>query len=524
MKMVKSLLLGSAAGLVAIAGAQAADLPVKAKPVEYVKVCSIYGQGFYYIPGTETCLKVGGYVRMDIGFNAAGSHGPYVSGAGGRDNREDTSWYETRVRGIFSFDARSQTEWGTLRAYMRGGWEQNSGDANYRGIQYLDRAFIQFGGLTAGKTQSFFGFYSNANNYSTLQGGGQSDAGLNLLAYTFQFPGGFSATISLEEANHHRSGIWDANNAAGNAFGAPDVIPGLGGSGNPLTLGAIPGNVSGGLPGYGNYTANRWPDVVGNLRVDQPWGSAQLSGALHEASGSYHGANLLGGEAPDGFGFAVQAGLKFNLPWAQGDEFWVQGTWARGATNYLGYNTFVHTGTQFAMFSGATPIGACITLAAQGQGSCGTLGAAWAFDAVFDVNNGLALTEGWSFLANIQHYWTPALRTSIFGHITSVEYGATGRAIFCGGPANAPAAGQISTATLATCNPDFRTAQIGVRTIWSPARQFDIGVEVLYTRLDQNHVGFWNVGSVGARPAGGYTAQDQDTWSGTVRFQRNFFP
>ncbi len=66
MKMVKSLLLGSAAGLVAVAGAQAADLPVKAKPVLYVKICSLYGVGFYYIPGTDTCLKVGGWVRAEV--------------------------------------------------------------------------------------------------------------------------------------------------------------------------------------------------------------------------------------------------------------------------------------------------------------------------------------------------------------------------------------------------------------------------------------------------------------------------
>ena len=72
MKMVKSLLLGSAAGLVAIAGAQAADLPVKAKPVEYVKVCSAYGAGFYYIPGTDICLRVGGYVFIETGYNARG--------------------------------------------------------------------------------------------------------------------------------------------------------------------------------------------------------------------------------------------------------------------------------------------------------------------------------------------------------------------------------------------------------------------------------------------------------------------
>src|SRR5260221_3760461 len=63
MKMVKSLLLGTTAGLVAVAGAQAADMPVKAAPVQYVKICSLYGDGFYYIPGTDICLKVGGYVR-----------------------------------------------------------------------------------------------------------------------------------------------------------------------------------------------------------------------------------------------------------------------------------------------------------------------------------------------------------------------------------------------------------------------------------------------------------------------------
>src|SRR5438874_10803205 len=82
MKMVKSLLLGSAAGLVAISGTQAADLPVKAKPVEYVKICSLYGEGFYYIPGTDICLKVGGYVRADYAWNVSnGSLAPTYTGA-----------------------------------------------------------------------------------------------------------------------------------------------------------------------------------------------------------------------------------------------------------------------------------------------------------------------------------------------------------------------------------------------------------------------------------------------------------
>ena len=74
MKMVKSLLLGSAAGLVALTGAQAADLPVKAKPVEYVKVCSLYGAGFYYIPGTDTCIRIGGHIRAEVHVNSRGTN------------------------------------------------------------------------------------------------------------------------------------------------------------------------------------------------------------------------------------------------------------------------------------------------------------------------------------------------------------------------------------------------------------------------------------------------------------------
>ena len=80
MKMVKSLLLGTAAGLVAVAGAQAADLPVKAKPVQYVKICSLYGAGFYYMPGTDTCLKVGGFVRAETMVNSGGSFSQLVDG------------------------------------------------------------------------------------------------------------------------------------------------------------------------------------------------------------------------------------------------------------------------------------------------------------------------------------------------------------------------------------------------------------------------------------------------------------
>ena len=84
MNLTKSLILGSAAGLIAMSGAQAADLPVKAKAVEYVKICSLYGAGFYYIPGTDTCIKLGGYLRVDMGVNTnsvfTGTRVPLIQG------------------------------------------------------------------------------------------------------------------------------------------------------------------------------------------------------------------------------------------------------------------------------------------------------------------------------------------------------------------------------------------------------------------------------------------------------------
>src|SRR5215472_563301 len=116
MKTVKGLLLGSAAALAVMSGAQAADLPVKAKPVEYVKICSLYGAGFYYIPGTDTCLKFGGYLRVDLLVNTNSDDTGNVTLPGGGKNRM-TNAYTWRSREDFNIDTRTQTEYGVLRTF-----------------------------------------------------------------------------------------------------------------------------------------------------------------------------------------------------------------------------------------------------------------------------------------------------------------------------------------------------------------------------------------------------------------------
>src|SRR6201981_4039459 len=116
MKMVKSLVLGSAAAMLAMGGAQAAGLPVKAKAVEYVRICSLYGAGFWYIPGTDTCIKIGGYLRVDTTFNGGGFGQPAWSADLGQRNRYFDDFFG-RSRLVLSVDTRTATEYGVVRTF-----------------------------------------------------------------------------------------------------------------------------------------------------------------------------------------------------------------------------------------------------------------------------------------------------------------------------------------------------------------------------------------------------------------------
>src|ERR1700747_1451722 len=130
MKMVKSLILGSAAGLLAMSGAQAADLPVKAKAVEYVRICSLYGAGFWYIPGTDTCMKIGGYLRVDTTFNGGIYNSPAWSGDIGQHNRF-ADYFAARSRMALTVDTRTATEYGVVRTFAQGDFQfQNFGTSN----------------------------------------------------------------------------------------------------------------------------------------------------------------------------------------------------------------------------------------------------------------------------------------------------------------------------------------------------------------------------------------------------------
>ena len=125
-----------------------------------------------------------------------------------------------RARWTTSIDVRTQTEYGTLRAYTRAGFQTTTGETT-QGRIYTERGFIQFAGFTFGKSQSYFDFFGGAFCYGCSYTGAASmtgAAGTLLAAYTATFGNGFTATIALEDQFMRRNAIWDASNDATNAL------------------------------------------------------------------------------------------------------------------------------------------------------------------------------------------------------------------------------------------------------------------------------------------------------------------
>jgi len=271
----KSLMLG-AASVAAATTAQAADLPVAPEPVDYVRVCDAYGARFYYIPGTETCLRVGGRVRTQFVVNNV-----LDDGAFGDRNADGYSWL---ARGYVYLDARTATEFGTLRSYV----SIYSSNTNGTNSTTLENAYIQWGGLTAGRLTSNFDIFTGQAFIGVVDRD-WSDVTTNQIAYTAAFGNGFSATLALEDRSERE---------------------------------------------YGDYGGTRMPDVVAALGISQGWGSAQLSGALHQVYPDTANNNATGGE--DEIGWAVGGGATVNLPFANsGSNIFFQGFYADGALAYI---------------------------------------------------------------------------------------------------------------------------------------------------------------------------------------------
>jgi hypothetical protein len=412
---------------------------------------------------------------------------------------DNTTAFSSRL--ALNFDARSNTEYGLLRGFaqfamFRG---ESSGYATSAGntagvnshpratLATLERAFIQFAGFTFGYSASFFNFYQGDVNLLGNISTARAHA-TNLFAYTASFGSGFSATISLEDRKTSEIGNQDAVfDAVANATGA-------------VALAQRPFSGIGGLT-YGQMDV---PDIVANLRVDQGWGSAQLMGALRQikdygfggATSGVTGATSPTAAAGDKWGFAIGAGLRINLDMlARGDVLWLQATYADGMLGYV-----LNNGNGDGIIANRNSTNGPFNLS-----QAGNVGFAYRDAVVSGVAGGapgvgnavIRTTTAWGIAGGFRHFWTPALRSAIFGNYAKVD---------------APA---VSTL------PDFTMWSVGVNTIWSPVRNLDLGVEVVYGSITRNGVNAGTTSGQAFRPDGTLRTSDSN-WRGVFRVQRNF--
>jgi hypothetical protein len=487
-----------------------------------VKVCSLYGAGFYYLPGTDICMKVGGYVRYQMGYGGGGSitAGPF-SAAEGTGTRTGSHDFNQRVRAIASFDTRQQTAYGTLRTYLILGYTHdtnaNQGAPLPAGVltpPYFTRGFIQIAGFTFGKATSFYDFASTAAaayNAGYLAGSVDTgDTGWIGGWYTAQLGNGVSTTFGIEQS---RAG----NVVYLNGVSTASVFSTLFTQG-----GAAPNNTASiSTQGGAVNQTTGMPDFVGNLRIDQAWGSAQVSAAAHQVAASYYGIGTGGGATGvpvfteanghpgDEWGWAVSGGLRLNAPMiGPGDYFQTQVSFTEGAIKYassLGgaagfQNKWEGNRFAFGQFTDATFNGTRVT------------------------GTGIDLTTAWSVFASYEHFWTPALRTSLYGSYLDVSYNASATAAFCARVAAATTGGGG-----AGCTPDFRSWAVGSRSQWNITKDLYVGIDVIYAKLESGSIGssgaFITTANLpGGKSAGFYTNSDLDAVAATWRIHRDIVP
>ena len=380
MKLAKSLLLGSATAFVAVAGANAADLPSKkAAPATYVKICDAYGAGFYTIPGSETCIKIGGRVRAD--YAMSGKKDVYtasattLAGVSGSQNL-----YGFEARGRVDLDARTPTAYGTvqavtsLRIARTAGVLASTSATNSAGdaSPTLEAAYIRFAGFTFGVARDNFAFMP-----SRFYGAGHWGSfanGANQLAYTAVLGGGFSATIAIQDRSY-------------------------------TTLG---GTTTGGATAIEN-NFDRMPQVNARLDWDQSWGSVSLAGAV----GQSHYVTSASSTTYDKSkaNWAVSASTKINLPQlAAGDAIWLTAAYADGMTEYT------TNWTSFKSSDTRRNVGGMVANHVS----------------YYAGTNGIENFKSWNVAAVMDHFWAPQWRQSFLASYGSINAPATVNALAWG--------------------------------------------------------------------------------------------
>jgi Porin subfamily len=507
MTLIKSLLLGSAAGIVAVATAQAADLPTrKAAPVEYVRVCNVGGITGWTLPGSDTCVKFSGYMtahfiggNLSSQYNSAESIATTVATAldpfapahlsqvlmvQGSDvsptvfngtavpitvggvvvapgaalpggpvipnqknaifNRNSIGW---NIRANLGFDLASNTAYGPLIGHFDLNSDLGNGlDSPNGSNTYVNQGYITWAGITAGKAQSFYSFIGGGDNWNNFFSPDQK--GFNepvLMAYTASFGGGFTATLAAQ-----------SQGVNGGSGGGTNMTGGYSSGGNgPVVAGPT------------TFGGERWPDIVGALHYKSGWGEAQVSGVAHNVNVRDYGffntatcgitSAALCGASQSKVGWGVDAGVKVNLPsFGAGDDVILTGSYTQNAAWY--------SGLPDAMNGENGQV--------NGNGQAMILG-----DSYFNpLTNSWSTPRAWSVSGLLEHHWTPTFYTDLEGSVGGINWSNMNGQV-CG---------------LATCigtgvlSPHAFTWLVGADIGWNPVTNLNFDLELMYQHVNQD--------------------------------------
>jgi len=557
MTLTKSLLLGSSETLVAVAGAQAADLPSKkAAPATYVKVCDAYGAGFFVIPGTDTCVRVGGYVRAEY---------QYVNGQTAQSLRFGTNKV-TNFQGTNATVAGSGT---AARIISTAGLSSTSAllTGDYAANMTADKTGVALPKYSAGVATTSTTEFGQIHLWNSENGSAQSTAGyemrgrIDVDARTPTAMGPARTFVRLRLAN--TSGIRNttiANNTgytqgvasttgatlesasvqwAGFTFGvAPEnyaMMPSHFYNANPWTgfpngmkQIAYTASLGGGLSAtvaledasdmnyaqqYRN-TSSTAAVVVGNVRLDQSWGFAAVHGMVGNNSVQKNWVNYTyvapalnstGAESTGAYAY-IAPFSTFGAP-ANGNTISTgvatKTGWAVGATVNLKL-PMIAAGDQLWMSANYTDGQLGALMSSGGLSSVNSAANKRLLGGLTRVDNNLMVTssstfdtvKAWNVTAAFTHYWAAQWRSNISAGYIEV---------------NPP------KVTDATAGIQWGKGQLQVYTgslIYSPVKDLDIGLETQYAALS-NKLQNWSTGAPidGLKPS---------NWTTKLRVERNF--
>jgi hypothetical protein len=454
MKYTLSALALAFSSVVAAAGDLPSGKAAPAGPANYVKICDAYGAGFFGIPGTDTCIKVGGMVRYDTFYTPSQDINKITSGAKAvATNKATEMTLGNEVRGRIDLDSRTSTDYGTLQTVVSARLGRTSGILNSVAAPtgatqsgttttpIMEAAYMRWAGFTAGIARDNFQ-YMPVVTYTGNQHWASFSNGAKQLSYTALLGGGLAATVAIQ----------DPTDTAIAPVGT-------------TALATV-------------YSVNRTPQVNGRIDFDQAWGGVSVMGAWRQANG-IDPTGLVYDKTANVW--AAGAGAKINLPFiASGDAFYLTANYADGMTEYT--NSY---GSNKASANVQRDVGGYVI----NQPS-----------VVYGAN-GLETVKSWNVGTAFTHFWNDKLKSNFFGSYGTITAPVTSAALVWDGKVGFG---------------DAKMWSAGSNLTYSPVKDFDIGVEGIYSNMTQD-VRYTLPTSTNI-----VTSESTSNWTGRVRVERRF--